>query len=214
MSNLKTYFKKGVSVYKKGLAYVRAVSVLFKATYHRLVGNGIYDVSFIKIREKWYCEVPGFPNELFEHTLMVAGAARFLDYQAKGARSISMKIRISDKGTDNNQLVKNSSTLTGGAFYSDLSGSTTEEIWLCPVTLFLLGRYPKIIHILDVRHCIPSDKLLEDILYSAIEHCQKDIRKHFEETVVAEFRRAKSFTIKATIVDDFAESVGYDYRKG
>ena len=80
MSNFKTYFKKSVSVCKKGFAYVRAISVLVKATYHRMVGNGIYNVSFIKIGRKWYCEVPSFPKELFEHTLMVGGASKFLDY--------------------------------------------------------------------------------------------------------------------------------------
>ena len=37
MSNLKTYFKNVVSVCKKGFAYVRAISVLVKATYQRMV---------------------------------------------------------------------------------------------------------------------------------------------------------------------------------
>ena len=130
MSKLKTYFKNSVSVCKKGFAYVRAVSVLVKATYHRLVGNGIYNVSLIKIGRKWYCEVPGFPKELFVHTLMGGGAAKFLDNHARGAKRIAIKIQISDEGTGKNRLTKNTSTLTGGAFYNDLSGSVNEEIWL------------------------------------------------------------------------------------
>jgi len=63
MSNLKTYFKKSVSVCKKSSAYIRAILVLAKALYHAMVGNGNYEVSFTKIGRKWYCNVPGFPKE-------------------------------------------------------------------------------------------------------------------------------------------------------
>ena len=49
MSNLKTYFKKSVSVCKKSSAYIRAIPVLAKALYHAMVGNGNYEVSFTKI---------------------------------------------------------------------------------------------------------------------------------------------------------------------
>ena len=214
MSNLKTYFKNVVSVCKKGFAYVRAISVLVKATYHRMVGNGIYNVSFIKIGRKWYCEVPGFPKELFEHTLMVGGASKFLDYHAIGMKRIAIKIQISDEGIGNNRLAKNTSTLTGGAFYNDLSGSVNEEIWLCPVTLFLLGRYPKNIQILDaVRGYMPSEKQVERILYAAIEHSLNDARKYFEDTIVADYNKAKTYTKRLHLAVDFAESVGYDYQK-
>ena len=43
MSNLKTYFKKSVSVCKKSSAYIRAILVLAKALYHAMVGNGNYE---------------------------------------------------------------------------------------------------------------------------------------------------------------------------
>ena len=181
MSNLKTYFKKIVSVCKKGFAYVRAISVLVKATYQRMVGNGIYNVSFIKIGRKWYCEVPGFPKELFEHTLMVGGAAKLLDDHARSGKRIAMKVKITNEENGNMGLVKNSSTLTGGAFYNDLSGSVNEVIWLCPVTLFVLGKYPKNIQILEVCGCMPSKEQLEHILYNAIGYCLKDTRKYIEE---------------------------------
>ena len=213
MSNLKTYFKNVVSVCKKGFAYVRAVSVLVKATYQRMVGNGIYNVSFIKIGRKWYCEVPGFPKELFEHTLMVGGASKLLDYHARGMKRISMKVKITNEENGNMELVKNSSTLTGGAFYNDLSGSVNEEIWLCPVTLFVLGKYPKNIQILEVRGCTPSEKQVEHILYAAIEHSLNDARKYFEDTIVADYNKAKTYTKRLHLAVDFAESVGYDYQK-
>ena len=161
MSNFKTYFKNVVSVCKKGFAYVRAISVLVKATYHRMVGNGIYNVSFIKIGRKWYCEVPSFPKELFEHTLMVGGASKFLDYYSRGDSKIVATIRATtaeeEKFFCGSRLHKISSTLTGGAFYKDPSGNFDEEIWLCPVTLFLLGKYPERILIYKINknylHC-------------------------------------------------------------
>lgn len=215
MSNLKTYFKNVVSVCKKGFAYVRAVSVLVKATFHRMVGNGIYNVSFIKIGRKWYCEVPGFPKELFEHTLMVGGAAKFLDNHAGGAKRISIKIQISDEGTGKNRLAKNTSILTGGAFYNDLSGSVNEEIWLCPVTLFLLGKYPKNIQILETKNmrCMPTEEQIKHILDEAIKHSLNDARKYFEDTIVADYNKAKTYTKRLHLAVDFAESVGYDYQK-
>ena len=211
MSNLKTYFKNFVSVCKKGFAYVRAISVLVKATYQRMVGDGIYNVSFIKVGRKWYCEVPGFPKELFEHTLMVGGAAKLLDYHARGGKRIAMKVKITNEENGNMGLVKNSSTLTGGAFYNDLSGSVNEEIWLCPVTLFVLGKYPKNIQILEVRDCMPSKEQLEHILYNAIEYCLKDTRKQIEENVVAEFKKAKSIHHQLDVVEGFATGIGYEF---
>ena len=161
MSNLKTYFKKSVSVCKKGFAYVRAISVLAKAMYHRLTCNGYYEVAFTKIGRKWYCDVPGFPKELFEHTLMVGGAAKFLDYYSRGEDKLVATIKIANEMEDKwfcgSRLYKNSSTLTGGAFYRDPSGNFNEEIWLCPVTLFLLGKYPERIFIYKMNknflHC-------------------------------------------------------------
>ena len=155
MSNLKTYFKKSVSVLKKGFAYVKAISVLVKAVYHRLTCNGYYEVPFIKIGRKWYCEVPGFPKELFEHTLMVGGASKFLDYYSRGEDRLVATIKIANEMEDKwfcgSRLYKNSSTLTGGAFYKDPSGNFNEEIWLCPVTLFLLGKYPERILIYKIN---------------------------------------------------------------
>ena len=160
MSNLKTYFKKSVSVCKKGFAYVRAISVLAKATCQRMISNGIYNVSFIKVGRKWYCEVPGFPKELFEHTLMVGGASKFLEYYSRGDNKIKATIKIANEMDDRHfcgsRLYKNSSTLTGGAFYKDPSGNFNEEIWLCPVTLFLLGKYPERILIYRINKNVLS----------------------------------------------------------
>ena len=146
MSNLKNYFKKTVRVFKKGFACIRVVPVLIKAAFHAMVGNGIYRVSFSKIGRKWYCNVPSFPKELFEYTLMVGGASKFLEYYSRGETEIVATIRIAKEWEEQfycgTRLHKVSTSLTGGAFYKDPSRNFNEAIWLCPVTLFLLGRYP------------------------------------------------------------------------
>ena len=45
-------------------------------------------------------------------------------------------------------LVQGEHSLTGGSFYTvtELPGFE-RDIWLCPVTLFVLGRYPKYLYI-------------------------------------------------------------------
>lgn len=62
MSNLKTYFKKSVSVCKKSSAYIRAIPVLVKALYHAMVGNGNYEVSFTKIGRNGTVMFRAFPK--------------------------------------------------------------------------------------------------------------------------------------------------------
>ena len=160
ISNLKVYFKKGVSVCVKAMAYAKAVIVLIKSVYNSKTGNGFYEVSFTKIGRKWYCDVPGFPKELFEHTLMVGGASKFLEYYSRGEIRIKANIKIANEMDDKyfcgSRLYKNSSTLTGGAFYKDPSGNFDEEIWLCPVTLFLLGKYPERILIYRINKNVLS----------------------------------------------------------
>jgi hypothetical protein len=115
-------------------------------------------VSFKKVGRKWYCEVPGFPSPLFEHTMMVGGAAKLLEYYSRGDEHIEVEFKVADDEEARHycgmQLTLSESSLTGGAFYK---GGIDGEVWLCPVTLFLLGRYPKNILIYRIHknnlHC-------------------------------------------------------------
>lgn len=154
------YFEKGVAACKKLFAYLKALIVLIKAFYHSRTNNGFYEVSFTKMGRKWHCYVPGFPKELFEHTLMVGGASKFLDYYSRDENKIKATIRVADEMEDKwfcgSRLYKTESTLTGGAFYKDPSGNFNEEIWLCPVTLFLLGRYPERILLYRINNNVLS----------------------------------------------------------
>ena len=158
MSRMKDLFKKSVCACQLGVAYVQAVGVLVWASWKRLGSNGIQRVSFKKVGRKWYCEVPGFPKPLFEHTMMVGGAAKLLEYYSRGDEHIEVVFKVADDEEAQHycgmQLTLSESSLTGGAFYK---GSIDGEVWLCPVTLFLLGRYPKNILIYRIHknnlHC-------------------------------------------------------------
>jgi len=161
MRNLKKVFQQCVSGMKLAVAYVHALGVLLMAVVCSWFHRGFYRVRFIKVKNKWYCKVPGFPKALFEHTMMVAGAANMLEYYAQGDDGVTVQIRIPRKKEYDCfcgfRLEQTSATLTGGAFYKDPHGFCNEEFWLCPVTLFLLGKYPKKIYIYRVHkaqtHC-------------------------------------------------------------
>lgn len=83
-----------------------------------------------------------------------------LDYYSRDEDKISMLVKVADEIEDKwfcgSRLYKTQSTLTGGAFYKDPSGNFDEEIWLCPVTLFLLGRYPERILIYRINQNVLS----------------------------------------------------------
>lgn len=204
--------RKILQMIKKVFAYLQALFVLIKASLYRLVGNDTYKVSFIRIKKKWYCEVPGFPRALFEHTLMVGGATKMLDELAGQSLRIIVTVKLTDKENGKFSLKHTSSTLTGGAFYRDESGTINEEIWLCPVTLFLLGGYPRNIQILEVKSWMPSVEQLRRILDNAIEYSFPDCKKHLEETIIKEFNTTKSYHRRVAIATDFAETVGYEYQ--
>lgn len=159
MSNLKTYFNDVVRIVKNTPAYAKAVPVLAKALYQRFTGQGVFEVTFIKVGKKWYCDVPGFPKELFEHTLMVGSAAKFIDYYSRGEDKVVAEFMICNekqaKYFCGASLKKESSTLTGGAFYRVAGPLWNEELWLCPVTLFLLGKYPERILLMRMnKNCL------------------------------------------------------------
>lgn len=151
MKNLKFHLENIVYHCKLLPAYAKAIVVLCHAVYRMRKTHGYYDVSFSKINGKWYCNVPDFPKELFENTMMVAGAAKLIEYYSQGDTEVRAHIKVAkayeEKYYCGMALVRNSFSLTGGAFYTSNADVSHEELWLCPVTLFLLGRYPERIFI-------------------------------------------------------------------
>ena len=130
MSKLATYFKESVSVLKKGFAYARGVPVLLLALFKRLTGDSFYEVSFTKIGRKWYCNVPGFPKELLEHTLMVGGASKFQEYYSRGENEIKAIIKIAAIPSASSSTKSTKTTCTATNSSSDINGTTMKDKFL------------------------------------------------------------------------------------
>ncbi len=99
---------------------------------------------------KWYVDFPGWP---FDHhnLMMVAGADKLCAFLSDDDRFAHVNVIPSNKPLDKPGyacLEQGEHSLRGGSFYNVTGLDGFErEIWLCPVTLFVLGRYPKYIYI-------------------------------------------------------------------
>ena len=98
----------------------------------------------------WYVDFPNWP---FDHhnLLMVAGADKLCAFLSEDDVTANVDVIPSSKREEHPGyacLVQGEHSLTGGSFYTvtELPGFE-RDIWLCPVTLFVLGRYPKYLYI-------------------------------------------------------------------
>lgn len=98
-------------------------------------------LSFIRENNLWYVDIKWYLSK--DNLQMVGGADKLLSYLSNGENKITLLVSTSYK-ENWNILVKESSTLLGGVTY--YSQILNREIWLCPVTLFVLGKYPKKIY--------------------------------------------------------------------
>ena len=97
----------------------------------------------------WYFDFPGWP---FSHhnLMMVAGADKLVaGFSKDDKQSVVNLIPVNEEEEhpDYAKLTRMEYSITGGATYevSNLKGFN-QDIWLCPVTLFALGEYPKYIY--------------------------------------------------------------------
>ena len=99
---------------------------------------------------KWYVNFPGWP---FDHhnLMMVAGADRLCDFLSDDDAFAYVDVVPSKRKIDKPGyacLVRGEHSLVGGSTYTATGLPGFErDIWLCPVTLFVLGQYPKYIYI-------------------------------------------------------------------
>lgn len=99
---------------------------------------------------KWYVNFPGWP---FDHhnLMMVAGADKLCAYLSDDDEFAYVDVVPSKRQINMPGyacLVRGEHSLVGGSSYTatGLPGFK-RDIWLCPVTLFVLGQYPKYIYI-------------------------------------------------------------------
>lgn len=121
----------------------------FKNVFKRKVK---YNLHFIRENDNnWYIDLPEWP---FQHhnLMMVAGADKLCAFLSSDDTNTYVEVIPSDK----HMVIPDYACLTlqgkpsvvGGATYSvtNLTGFE-EDIWLCPVTIFVLGHYPKYIYV-------------------------------------------------------------------
>lgn len=114
--------------------------------------------------KRWYYD---FPHWGFDHANleMVSGADTLCEYYAKGKDEVTVEIIASKKKQDlptqlydefvAQDIIIDGMTHQGNFINSQLDkllyGRTYQKgyttMWICPVTLFVLGRYPKYLYI-------------------------------------------------------------------
>lgn len=127
--------------------YLKFIELYCKANYKRLKKNS-FDVSFKRINGAWYCDIPGWPEEYFPNTMMVTDAHTLLCRLSPDKDYLTLKVKTYSEAPEGGDTVlekiatNGSNEVTGGAIYKmgDLN-----HIWLCPVTQFVLGGFPKYI---------------------------------------------------------------------
>ena len=136
MFNRTIMYAKLAWVYAKGICGFR----------HR-----VYDLKFVHDDNMWYIDMP-WPGDRY-NLAMVAGSNHLLTFlDTKKENRVRVLVRQSKKKqTSMNgyfECVKLYSGLFAGATYkvNGLEGFT-KEIWICPVTLTVLGHYPQYIYI-------------------------------------------------------------------
>lgn len=110
-----------------------------------------YALHFVKQNSRWYADIKGWPDKYHDNLEMVFGSNRLLDtLDTNNTGSVYTTIYPGSSVEDGNLfLTKIDSTLLGGAFYkavllhNETLSEFPEEVWICPVTLFVLGKYPE-----------------------------------------------------------------------
>lgn len=102
----------------------------------------------------WYVDFPNWP---FDHhnLLMVAGADQMCAFLSDDDKNTWVNVIPTNKEEDHPgyaKLIQKDHSLMGGSTYevTGLEGFN-RDIWLCPVTLFVLGNYPKYMYVKKAR---------------------------------------------------------------
>lgn len=156
-----------------GMSVMKLVKLLGSAITGR---KEEYKLSFNREEEdRWFVDFPNWPWKK-GNLEMVCGADKFLDLLSEGKDRVSIIAKATSEKLDEAEfqqlmqdgwyeLEQTQSSLTGGATYTvrgarsaqfmrkhPLTGeSMSRTLWLCPVTLFVVGRYPKYFYVKAVE---------------------------------------------------------------
>lgn len=129
----------------------------FRAIHHFIKGifgnpAGEYTLTFVQDSdERWYIDMPWDGNRA--NLEMVAGADDLLSFlDAEDSHRVTIHVIPSESRldvADHTELRQLDKSLTGGSHYDATSfdGFRMRKIWICPVTLCVLGCYPKYLYV-------------------------------------------------------------------
>ena len=124
-----------------------------------------YIISFTKEDDGlWYGD---YPNWTFDHShlQMVRGADKLCELLSYDGKHTKVEVMIADSEKEELEMnrthqhtdimaVREDYSITGGANYKASAcdyRKITPKFWLCPVTLFILGHYPKYLRIRGLK---------------------------------------------------------------
>ena len=132
----------------------------FSTIHHFIQGifsnaKGEYTLTFVQDPDdRWYIDMPWDGNR--ENLEMVAGADDLLTYLDEDCNH-EVTIHVIPSETpleieDHTELRQLDKSIFGGSHYdaTDFPGFRMSKIWICPVTLCVLGCYPKYLYIQKV----------------------------------------------------------------
>jgi len=111
-----------------------------------------YKLAFVKESDGgWYIVLPEWTGA-HANLAMVAGSDLLLDHLDMGDRKVKVEVIKSSERIDNMEeyfeCEQIEASLLGGSTYNVYGVEGFDRtIWICPVTLFVLGEYPKHIYI-------------------------------------------------------------------
>ena len=133
----------------------------FRAIHHFVKGilsngRGEYTLTFVQDPDgRWYIDMPWDGNR--GNLEMVAGSDDLLSFlDAGGRHRVTLHVVPSEtplRVAGHTELRQLDKSLTGGSHYdaTDFAGFGLSRIWVCPVTLCVLGRYPKYLYVEKVE---------------------------------------------------------------
>lgn len=135
--------------------FYKKVGTILKLALNFIIRKTKFKLRFVKEDSRWFYD---FKNWGFDHKNleMVSGADKLCELYSKGTREAIVEIVASKKkrlslledydeweGEDLSGFELRD-RLIWGRTYKNGNG---EKFWICPVTLFVLGRYPNYIYI-------------------------------------------------------------------
>lgn len=129
----------------------------FRAIHHFIKGifsngRGEYTLTFVQDPDdRWYIDMPWDGNR--SNLEMVAGADDLLTYlDTEHQHRVTIHVVPSEQPlqvADHTELRQIDKSTFGGSHYdaTGFAGFRMSKIWVCPVTLCVLGRYPKYLYI-------------------------------------------------------------------